>query len=287
MYSRKKNLVVHKLSDNVFNNFNNYFDNSNILNVDIYLIDSIEYISVAHSLNLTMNYVYKSSIIEPRPKRYNIQLINLDLSTTKLEEMAISLSKVGINKSESNTRLTKNQSIDAIWKHVTTDFDFNVCRNIYYNENNFENVKIFDIDAIINKVIKFDQSNHIVDYTRIQKYRIRGFEVNIPIDENRLIQIINEFKDGSNPKPRLYFHNKFGGPFYYDLRYGIYYMVFECMLSGLNNKKIKDTLIKNYQGLIVNYGHIEHFINQRYNRRMECLFVKIGDFSKKIRINFE
>jgi hypothetical protein len=59
-------------------------------------------------------------------------------------------------------------------KFINGYFDFNICCNMFYHENNMDKVEIFDINNIFNKIIKCED---ISSQGRYEKYFSRGFNI--------------------------------------------------------------------------------------------------------------
>lgn len=61
---------------------------------------------------------------------------------------------------------------------IHNTFDFNICKNIYYIDNNKENISIFNLLNVLNKTEKFKTKYNLKSsMTRCLKYRNRGFDI--------------------------------------------------------------------------------------------------------------
>lgn len=165
----------------------------------------------------------------------------------------------------------KRGAIDTMWTNIQKDFDFDVCANIYYIENKVQKVRVGNLDAIINKVIRLRQSNRYFDSSRIPKYQSRGFTIESGFD----FKTIEDIRISKSSKVRVYYHNTPGGPFEDSLPLGIYALLFEPVCANNIVKKLN----KKYKTYMIEYGRLIHPGEER-RRGGRCLFIRIEDSTK-------
>ena len=70
---------------------------------------------------------------------------------------------------------SKSRFNKASWDHIKSNFDFDICKCMYYIENGIEYLKIFNLRGLLDKIIDIDQINSFTLHRRIEKYISRGF----------------------------------------------------------------------------------------------------------------
>lgn len=74
--------------------------------------------------------------------------------------------------------LDKSTFIDIVWKYICKNFDFDICKFIYYVLDGKAGVKYLNLEGLLNKLITLDNINTFTIAERVRKYQSRGFVIN-------------------------------------------------------------------------------------------------------------
>jgi hypothetical protein len=149
-----------------------------------------------------------------------------------------------INNASVQTIIADNKNISDF---IMSNFDFDICKNIYSIVDNIEHIYIHDLDSIINKEIYWKQTGNVNSTNiRIYKYLKRGFNIKLPDDfleiceKSKAIQLSPNLKIDENNN-RIY--DQFGSNYQCSKK--------DCIYNLLNVVHIHD-----YKDIHVSYHKI-------------------------------
>lgn len=141
------------------------------------------------------SYNYMNSFDVAHIETYNVNRTDIQIIHYEYDK---------IYKSIEHEEKSKVDFIDLMWKNILDNYDFDICRNIYYIEKGISKVKVNSLDNIINKKIIIGKTNTCSREKRIRKYTSRGFT----FDKDLLNELPNIYFEAGNNKRVLIVGNK-------------------------------------------------------------------------------
>lgn len=149
---------------------------------------------------------------------------------------------------------SKDEFIFMMWRNILDNYDFNVCKNIYYIEGGISKVKIGSLDDIINKKIIIGKTNVYSREKRIRKYTSRGFT----FDREILNELPEKYIEAGNNKRVLIIDNKDELEKYGHLENDIYYVIIEFQYKLIYKNETGS--VRNFRTLRGNTSYTEYVL---------------------------
>ena len=219
-----------------------YINNSKLINFDLINQNT----NAAEFNNLIDKELYKMKEL------YYVQLIEYNRdSIYKILESQTGLSF----ESTSMKEIKKKDYIPAIFEYICTNYDFDVCANIFYRENGIDKVKIMNLENVLNRKICTIKINILTREKRLSKYKSRGFtfdnenlnkledtlknskmiSTHFRESHNERILIINDVNENVNSSTN------------WNLDNGSYHIISEVILKDRRNSPYKLNTFKKYR----------------------------------------
>jgi len=129
----------------------------------------------------------------------NLHMRSIINYKSNVKELPVQL--ICIEKSEFETYRNKSEFVEASWKYIQRNYDFDVCINTYSIIDGKENLKIYNLENICNKRINLNRVNIYTRNNRIEKYRNRGFtfDYKYKLDNSPKLFLYNDSTDVHHP----------------------------------------------------------------------------------------